>query len=75
MPTPAGPNTNDFRCNACGRYFNTEAELAEHSVECLTAKQATPSGQATLERDLSQPHAKNDADSKEHPFEHGTQQS
>ncbi|MBV9082812.1 MAG: hypothetical protein JOZ62_09065 [Acidobacteriaceae bacterium] len=37
----AGPGTNQFRCESCGRYFNTEAELSEHQVECQAAKSAT----------------------------------
>lgn len=37
----AGPNTNQFRCESCGRYFNTQAELSTHEVECRLAKQAT----------------------------------
>lgn len=40
MPTPASPGTNKYRCNACGRHFNTESELKEHSVECMAAKQS-----------------------------------
>ena len=38
MPTPAGPDTNRFRCNACGRYFNDSEELRAHEVECRVAK-------------------------------------
>lgn len=37
----AGPNTNRFRCETCGRYFNTQEELAAHETECRLAKQAT----------------------------------
>jgi hypothetical protein len=40
MPTPAGPNTNQFRCEACGRHFNSEGELKDHQVGCLEAKQS-----------------------------------
>ena len=71
MPTPASPGTNQFRCNACGRYFNTEQELASHEPECRLAKQATPEGSAELAREDSKPHLPNDQESKEHPFLHG----
>jgi hypothetical protein len=37
----AGSNTNQFRCETCGRYFNTRQELSEHEVECRLAKAAT----------------------------------
>ena len=43
MPTPASPETNRFRCDACGRHFNTEAELQQHARECSAAK-ATGAG-------------------------------
>ena len=68
----AGPNTNQFRCSGCGRYFNTAAELGQHEPECRMAKAATPSGRASLAENDSTPHQPNDAESKEHPFQHGT---
>jgi transposase-like protein len=37
----AGSNTNQFRCDTCGRYFNTQEELSEHQPECRLAKAAT----------------------------------
>jgi hypothetical protein len=40
MPTAASPDTNRFRCAACGRHSNTEAELHNHQVDCLGAKQS-----------------------------------
>lgn len=43
-PTPgrnAIPGTNQFRCETCGRYFNTRAELSQHETECRAAKAAT----------------------------------
>lgn len=43
MPTEAGPETNRYRCEACGRHFNTAEELREHAKECTAAK-ATGSG-------------------------------
>jgi hypothetical protein len=43
MPTGASPETNQFRCEACGRKFNTAEELKSHEVECAAAK-ATGSG-------------------------------
>jgi hypothetical protein len=44
----AGPGTNQFRCESCGRYFNAREELSRHETECRTAKAATPSGRATF---------------------------
>jgi len=38
MPSPASPDTNRFRCDACGRYFNLAEELKEHSAECAATK-------------------------------------
>jgi len=40
----AGPGTNQFRCESCGRYFNTQSEFSAHQAECQLAKEATPSG-------------------------------
>jgi hypothetical protein len=37
----AGPDTNQFRCETCGRYFNTQEELTDHETECRLAKGAT----------------------------------
>jgi len=71
MPTEASPSTNQYRCNACGRYFNAAAELAEHSVECRAAKMSTEEGRAELAREDATPHKPNDQESKEHPFQHG----
>jgi hypothetical protein len=68
----AGPNTNQFRCNACGRYFNTQNELSQHEPECRTAKVATAAGREDLKDEDSRPHQPNDVESKEHPFQHGT---
>lgn len=71
MPTPAGPNTNEFRCNACGRYFNTAAELRAHEPDCRAAKGATPEGAEELRREDQKTHLPNDQESKQHPFQHG----
>jgi hypothetical protein len=71
----AGPNTNQFRCNSCGRYFNSQRELSEHEPECRTAKVATAVGREELKEEDSRPHQPNDAESKEHPFQHGTKQT
>jgi hypothetical protein len=68
----AAPNTNQFRCSGCGRYFNTRGELSAHEPECRLAKAATPAGQESLREEDATPHAPNDAESKEHPFQHGT---
>jgi hypothetical protein len=75
MPTPASPGTNQFRCNACGRYFNTADELSTHEADCRAAKVATHTGAENLREEDSRPHAPNDAESKEHPFQHGTKQT
>ncbi len=40
MPTPQGPGTNRYHCDACGRYFNTEGELRAHQRECVAAQQS-----------------------------------
>ena len=45
----AGPDTNQFQCRSCGRFFNTEAELAGHEPECRLAKSATAAGKASLQ--------------------------
>src|SRR3954463_157583 len=71
----AGPNTNQFRCNSCGRYFNTQDELSQHETECRIAKVATQAGREDLKDEDSRPHQPNDAESKEHPFQHGTKQT
>jgi hypothetical protein len=39
MPTPAGPETNKFRCESCGRWFNAEGEFRVHQTECSAAEQ------------------------------------
>ena len=72
MPTPAGPDANRFRCNECGRWLNTERELAEHQTECELAKSATETGRQNLEQESQTPRAKNDHDSTQNPFQHGT---
>ena len=68
----ARPNANQFRCSGCGRYFDTRAELSNHELECRTAKAATASGRESLAHEDSTPHLPNDAESREHPFQHGT---
>ncbi len=40
----AGPGTNQFRCETCGRWLNTRGELSQHEVECRAAKAATAAG-------------------------------
>lgn len=40
----AASNTNQFQCESCGRFFNTETELSAHEIECRLAKQATAAG-------------------------------
>src|SRR5881227_1854314 len=75
MPTSAGPETNQFRCNACGRYFNTIQELRSHEIDCRVAKESTPEGRAELAAEDATPHLPNDQESKQHPFEHCRRQS
>jgi hypothetical protein len=70
----AAPDTNQFRCSGCGRYFNTASELSAHEPECRLAKAATPSGRESLKHEDTTPHQPNDAESKEHRFQHGTKQ-
>jgi len=60
MPTPASPGTNEFRCNACGRFFNSPEDLAQHEVDCRAAKEATGHGRAELAEADATPHPKND---------------
>jgi hypothetical protein len=74
MPTPAGPDTNRFRCNACGRYFNDSEVLRAHEVECRVAKASTEEGRRELKREDSHPHQPNDHESTWDQFQHGTKQ-
>ena len=69
MPTPASPDTNNFRCNACGRYFNESGELRAHEAECRPAKLSTESGARQLANEDREPHGRNDSDVRE--FKHG----
>lgn len=71
----AAPGTNQFRCSACGRYFNTAEELSTHETECRLAKVATPAGRENLQNEDATPHLPNDAESKERRFQHGTKQT
>jgi len=64
MPTPASDTLNEYRCNACGRYLNTEAELKTHETQCRVAKQATPQGESNLADEDARPPAKNDSDKR-----------
>jgi hypothetical protein len=57
----AGPNTNNLRCSACGRFFNSRNELSEHEGECRLAKASTTSGQESLKQEESSSHPRNDA--------------
>ena len=67
----AGPDTNQFRCSGCGRYFNTESELGAHEPECRLAKAATAAGRDSLQHEDAAPRQRNDAESKERRFQHG----
>lgn len=57
-PHPSG--TGQFRCNACGRFFDVEADLRKHEPECRSAKQATSEGAQELEREDRSSHPPND---------------
>lgn len=57
-PVPSG--TGQFRCDACGRFFDVEADLRQHETECRAAKQATREGAEELEREDHTPHPTND---------------
>ncbi|HET8547748.1 MAG TPA: hypothetical protein VFL57_07090 [Bryobacteraceae bacterium] len=74
MPPPASPGTNQFRCNACGRYFNTQGELSGHEIECRALRQATETGRRSLEKEDRTHHEPNDAETKHDRFKHGTGQ-
>jgi hypothetical protein len=40
MPTEQSPETNKYRCGACGRFFNTEGELRKHQRDCVASQQS-----------------------------------
>ncbi len=67
MPSPAPEGTNQFRCNACGRYFNAPSELRDHETQCRAAKSATEAGRASLEYEDSVEHPPNDSDKRGAP--------
>jgi hypothetical protein len=54
MPTPQSPGTNQFRCDACGRHFNTEDELNRHRRECAAAQQSGRSDRPIAETPLEE---------------------
>jgi hypothetical protein len=70
MPSPASPGTNQYKCNACGRWFNTEGELREHEEDCRPAKQATPQGATELAREDEKPVNRDELE-----FQHGTKRN
>jgi hypothetical protein len=54
MRTESNQGTSQFRCNACGRKFDTPEQWKEHQPECEAAK-ATGSGNTqTSERTLEE---------------------
>lgn len=59
-PEPSG--AGQFRCSACGRYFDVESDLRGHEAECRAAKQSTQSGASDLEREERAVHSPNDGD-------------
>lgn len=50
MPTPAGPDTNQFHCEFCGRWFNEEHAFRDHQIECRLAHEATRGATEGVER-------------------------
>ena len=56
-----------YDVSATGFYFDNHDDYL--------AKASTAQGRDSLEREDSTPHSPNDADSKEHPFQHGTEKS
>jgi hypothetical protein len=48
MPVPASPGTSEFRCEMCGRFFNTQGEIDEHQADC---EQAYRSGRPNKEQE------------------------
>jgi hypothetical protein len=56
-PSPSG--TGQFRCSACGRFFEKEGDMREHEQECRSAKKATDLGTAELEREDRADHPRN----------------
>ena len=49
MPAGHSPETNQYRCEACGRHFNTEPEIAEHQKTCVAALQSGQSGKSPIQ--------------------------
>jgi len=49
MPTPDNPDRNQFRCESCGRHFDSREELKEHALSCAAAK-ATGSGSTETDK-------------------------
>ena len=71
----ASKGEHQFRCNACGRWFETETEFTEHTPECRLAKEATLSGRDQLSRQDRESHEPGDRDSDKTPFLHRTKTS
>lgn len=57
----AAPETSQFRCSGCGRFFDSGTELSQHERDCLLAKAATASGRDSLAKEDASPHPRNDA--------------
>jgi hypothetical protein len=54
MPSTASPDTNQFRCEACGRYFNSPEEFKRHATECDGAKMSQPHREKAAEPQYGQ---------------------
>jgi hypothetical protein len=51
MPTPASPETNQFHCKSCGRFFNEKDEFEKHERECAARQSRTQTEPPDFERD------------------------
>ena len=51
MPTPAGPGTNQFRCESCGRFFNEKDEFERHRTECAARQSGSREGGRDYDED------------------------
>lgn len=55
--------SNEIRCQACGRYFASSAELREHEVPCRAAKKATDEGRRQLRGETEDPNLPEEGES------------
>jgi hypothetical protein len=48
MTSQTDPETSNYRCASCGRFFNTPNELRQHETECRVAEETTAPGEQML---------------------------